>query len=99
MASKIMASKDFFQKKPKTVDDFQLEEIDGEVLLYSPSATRSIYLNPSAAVIWRLCTGEFTTEEIIGSLQEQFPDEATSIQEDVLTTLEKFVESSAIELH
>ena len=94
-----MASKDLIQKKPKTVDDFQLEEIDGEVLLYSPSATRSIYLNPSAAVIWRLCTGEFTAEEIIDSLQDQFPDEAESIKEDVLSTLEKFVESSAIELH
>lgn len=94
-----MTSKDLIQKKPKTVDDFQLEEIDGEVLLYSPSATRSIYLNPSAAVIWRLCTGEFTTEEIVNSLKEQFPDEAESIEEDVLTTLEKFVESSAVELH
>lgn len=94
-----MDSKDLIQKKPKTVDDFQLEEIDGEVLLYSPSATRSIYLNQSATVIWRLCTGEFTTGEIIDSLQDQFPDEAESIKKDVLTTLEKFVESSAIELH
>ncbi len=94
-----MTSTDLLQKKPKTIEDFQLEEIDGEVLLYSPSATRSIYLNPSAAVIWRLCSGEFSTQEIIDSLKEQFPGEAASIEEDVLSTLEKFVESSAIELH
>lgn len=93
-----MTRDELLNKKPKTIADFQLEEIDGEALLYSPSATRSIYLNPSAAVIWRLCSGEFSVEEIIASLQEQFPDEASSIAEDVPTTLEKFIESDAIEL-
>jgi hypothetical protein len=91
--------KDIAQKKPKTVADFQLEEIDGEVLLYSPKATRSIYLNPSASLIWRLCTGEFSTQEIIASLQEQFPEQADTIAEDVITTLDQFVESQAIELN
>ena len=90
---------DISLKKPKTIDDFQLEEIDGEVLLYSPKATRSIYLNPSASLIWRLCTGEFSTQEIIDSLQEQFPEEADTIADDVLTTLNQFAESHAIELN
>lgn len=86
------------QKKPKTVAHFQLEEIDGEALLYSPKATRSIYLNPSAALIWHLCTGDFTTDEIIDSLQEQFPEQAGTISEDVMTTLTQFVEAEAVEL-
>jgi len=89
---------DIALKKPKTVADFQLEEIDGEVLLYSPKATRSIYLNPSASLIWRLCTGKFTTQEIIESLQEQFPEQADTIVDDVNTTLDQFLESQAIEL-
>ncbi len=89
---------DIALKKPKTVTDFQLEEIDGEVLLYSPKATRSIYLNPSASLIWHLCTGEFTTQEIIESLQEQFPEQADTIVDDVNTTLDQFLESQAIEL-
>ncbi len=87
------------QKKPKSIDDFQLEEIDGEVLLYSPKATRSIYLNPSASLIWRLCTGEFSAQEIIDSLKEQFPEEADTIADDVMTTLNQFVEAHAIELN
>jgi hypothetical protein len=91
--------KDIAQKKPKTIADFQLEEIDGEVLLYSPKATRSIYLNPSASLIWRLCTGEFSTQEIIDSLRDQFPEQADSIEDDVMTTLDLFVESQAIELN
>jgi len=91
--------KDIAQKKPKTLADFQLEEIDGEVLLYSPKATRSIYLNSSASLIWRLCTGEFSTQEIIDSLQERFPEQADTIAEDVVATLDQFVESQAIELN
>jgi hypothetical protein len=91
--------KDIAQKKPKTIADFQLEEIDGEVLLYSPKATRSIYLNPSASLIWRLCTGEFSTQEIIDSLRDQFPEQADSIEDDVMTTLDLFIESQAIELN
>jgi hypothetical protein len=90
---------DIAQKKPKSIDDFQLEEIDGEVLLYSPKATRSIYLNPSASLIWRLCTGEFSAQEIIDSLKEQFPEEADTIADDVVTTLNQFVEAHAIELN
>ena len=90
---------DIAQKKPKSIDDFQLEEIDGEVLLYSPKATRSIYLNPSASLIWRLCTGEFSAQEIIASLKEQFPEEADTIADDVVTTLNQFVEAHAIELN
>ena len=90
--------KDIAQKKPKTLADFQLEEIDGEVLLYSPKATRSIYLNPSASLIWRLCTGEFSTQEIIDSLQEQFPEQADTIADDVVATLDQFIDSHAIEL-
>ena len=89
---------DIALKKPKIISDFQLEEIDGEVLLYSPKATRSIYLNPSASLIWRLCTGEFSTQEIIDSLQEQFPEQADTIVDDVNTTLNQFLESQAIEL-
>jgi hypothetical protein len=91
--------KDIAQKKPKTIADFLLEEIDGEVLLYSPKATRSIYLNPSASLIWRLCTGEFSTQEIIDSLRDQFPEQADSIEDDVMTTLDLFIESQAIELN
>jgi hypothetical protein len=90
---------DIAEKKPKSIADFQLEEIDGEVLLYSPKATRSIYLNPSASLIWRLCTGEFSTQEIIDSLKEQFPEETDTIADDVVTTLNQFVEAHAIELN
>lgn len=86
------------QKKPKTNDNFKLEEIDGELLLYSPKATQSVYLNSSASVIWQLCTGEHTTQEIITLLQQQFPEESDSITKDVTDTITQLIDCKAIEL-
>lgn len=86
------------QKKPKTIEDFKLEEIDGEILLYSPKATQSIYLNPSASIIWQMCSGEFSTQEIIEALQQQFPENKEAIEADVSETLHKLLEAQAIEL-
>jgi len=85
-------------KTPKTVEDFNLEEIDGEMLLYSPASTRSIYLNPSASVIWQLCNGEATISEIIEALSERFPEAADSIHKDVADTIQTFLENEAITL-
>ena len=89
---------DLAHKKPKTNNDFKLEEIDGEVLLYSPKATQSIYLNPSASIIWQMCTGELTIQEIIDILQHQFPDDLSGIAGDVKDTIDKLVSSKAVEL-
>jgi hypothetical protein len=83
---------------PTTKSSFELEEIDGELLLYSPESTRSIYLNSTASIIWRLCDGNLTAEEIISLLTEAFPDAADSIAQDVLDSLTLFEENNAIDL-
>ena len=83
---------------PTTVSDFKLEEIDGEMLLYSPASTRSIYLNPSASVIWQLCNGEATISEIIEALSERFPDAAAEMGKDVDETIQTFLDNEAITL-
>lgn len=85
-------------KTPTTVADFKLEELDGEMLLYSPASTRSIYLNPSASVIWQLCNGEATIGEITEALSERFPDAAADMQKDVAETIQTFLDNDAITL-
>ncbi|MEE9447088.1 MAG: PqqD family protein [Arenicellales bacterium] len=86
------------EKNPKKNDDFQIEEIDGEALLYSPKATRSIYLNPSASIIWQLCTGEHSVSDITAFLQAQFPDAGAQVAQDVQSTIDQFLENEAITL-
>ena len=84
---------------PTAKSSFELEEIDGELLLYSPESTRSIYMNSTASIIWRLCDGKLATEEMISLLIEAFPDAADSIEQDVLDSLALFKENNAIDLH
>ena len=86
-------------KIPSAKSSFELEEIDGELLLYSPESTRSIYMNSTASIIWRLCDGKSTVGEIIELLEEAFPDAGDSIEKDVIDSIELFVSNSAIELN
>lgn len=85
-------------KIPQIRDDFQIEEIDGETLLYSPRSARSLYLNPTASAIWRLCDGNNSIGEIIAVLSELYPDSADSIEQDVHQSIESFISNKAIEL-
>ena len=86
------------EKKPKIKPEFELEDIDGELLLYSPNTTRSIYMNSTASIIWRLCDGKLSVSEIINLLQEAFPEASDSIEKDVVDSIELFVTNNAIEL-
>ena len=85
-------------KVPKAQSSFELEEIDGELLLYSPQSTRSIYMNSTASIIWRLCDGKLSVGEIVSLLQEAFPEAGDSIAEDVKDSIELFINNNAIEL-
>ena len=85
-------------KVPSSKSSFELEEIDGELLLYSPESTRSIYMNSTASIIWRLCDGKITIGEIVELLQEAFPEAKDSIEQDVIDSIELFVNNDAIEL-
>ena len=85
-------------KTPTIQSNFELEEIDGELLLYSPESTRSIYMNSTASIIWRLCDGKLTVGEIVNLLQEAFPDAAETMEADVVHSIELFVSNKAIRL-
>lgn len=85
-------------KIPQVRDDFQLEEMDGEMLLYSPKSARSLYLNPTASAIWQLCDGKNSVGEIIALLREAYPDSAEDIEKDVHQSIESFISNKAIEL-
>ena len=72
--------------------------MDGESLLYSHEKMAMIYLNESAAAIWRLCDGERTVAEIIEVLAASFPDVARSIGADVPEMIEQLVREEVMEL-
>ena len=83
--------------KPRQRPDYRLEKIDDELLLYHPSQTTIMYCNPSASLIWQLCDGERTVEEIISLLSTAYEQLHKDISVEVTTTLEQFYEHRAIE--
>ncbi len=87
-----------YNKTPNTVPGFELEEIDGELLLYSPELNRSVHMNSTAAIIWRLCDGRMTVAELIELLTSAFPESEDAIEQDVVDTIDLLVQHSAVQL-
>ncbi|GJL81884.1 MAG: hypothetical protein DHS20C01_15180 [marine bacterium B5-7] len=83
---------------PKPVEGYRVEEMDGELLLYHPQSTATVYMNNTAALVWQLCDGSRETAEIVSILSESFPDASTSVRQDVIRALETFTEQGALEV-
>ncbi len=84
--------------KPRRKTDYRLEQLDNEMVLYHPSETKILYFNQTASLIWQLCDGERTAEEMISLLSESYPESASDIASDVQSTLQQFEEHGCIEL-
>ena len=83
---------------PTPMPDVEAETVEGEVLLYHPSQTRAVYLNSTAAVIWRLCDGKRSVREIIRLIARAYPEAAVTLSDDVLTTLQDLRENGVLVL-
>ncbi len=78
-------------RKPQPAADYQMQMIDGEAVILHPSSTKVLYTNPSGALVWDLCNGQRTVDEIIAGITATFPDAAQQIPGDVLEVLEGFI--------
>ena len=66
-----------------------LEDAEGKTL---------IKLNESSSLVWSLCTGEFSVGEIIGMLEDSYPDAADVIRKDVYRVLDEFIAEDIVSL-
>jgi len=66
-----------------------LEEkaVADELLLYDPEQERAVSLNSSATMIWSLCDGTRTTDDIAGSLASGLGVTPEDLLEDVRTAI------------
>jgi hypothetical protein len=86
------------QAKPLPADGYRVEEIDGELLLYHPQSTATVYMNNTAALVWQLCDGNREVAEIVEILVESFPDTEGDLRSDVLRALDSFHQQGALKL-
>ena len=85
------------QKKPLRKPGYHLEMMDGELLMFNPEETQILYCNQTAALIWQLCDGQRTADEIIEMLAAAFPEAEQRIRLEAPATLEKFRQHGVIE--
>ncbi|MDO9084974.1 MAG: PqqD family protein [Anaerolineaceae bacterium] len=83
-------------KKPLRNQDFRLEKMDDELLLFNPKSTNILYLNETASLIWQLCDGQRSVNTMIDLLSESFPEAELSIKKDVEETITLFSDHGAI---
>jgi len=51
-------------ENPRKVDGLEAHEVDDGLVVFQPSTNRVHYLNPTALVVFELCTGEHTEKDI-----------------------------------
>jgi hypothetical protein len=83
--------------KPRQSAEYRLESIDDELLLFHPGRTTIIYCNSTASLVWQLCNGERTVQEIVNLLQDAYPEASENMTGDIVTTLQRFAHHGAIE--
>lgn len=64
------------------------EELDGDIVLYDSQRRRFYELNPTASDVWRLATGEFTTDEIVERIAGAYQMDQDQIRSEVTEVLE-----------
>lgn len=85
-------------KIPKPYPNFQLEELDGEILLYHPSNTTIFYLNQTAALTWQLCDGNRSVGEIVSLLSDAYFTELADLPSEISAILSQFAQQEIVEL-
>jgi hypothetical protein len=81
---------------PTPVEGFHLETLDGEIILLHPTRSLIIYCNPTAALIWQLCDGVRSVDEITGLLCDAYPESQDDIRRDVPEASQILVERGAL---
>jgi hypothetical protein len=81
--------------RPK--DGIEAEDAGDEVLIYLPGGDKTLYLNETAAIVWRLCDGVRTGHEVMELLTEAYPDDAQEVRSQVLAAIEDFIARGIID--
>jgi hypothetical protein len=79
--------------KPFRSPEVHVERVDEDILAYHPRGDRILQFNQTAAIIWQLCDGSRTVQEISRLLSEAYPDQAAQVNVElpgILRTLEEF---------
>jgi pyrroloquinoline quinone biosynthesis protein D len=76
--------------------DFFVEDLQDETLLYRSGSPTVIYLNESAALVWKLCDGQRTVKDIVNILIENFPEAKSQLPYEVEQAVAMLLDKGAL---
>ena len=82
--------------KPKRREEIRSEDIANETVLYDATRGQAVYLNDTAAIVWKLCDGTRTVNEMTALLARELGDSDGRIAADVAETVAKFSEAKLV---
>lgn len=81
---------------PKPIPGFQVQSLDGEVVLLHPTSAVILHLNPTGALVWQLCNGLRSVHEIVLLLGDAYPEAQEQIKADVPQIIQQFAAHGAL---
>jgi hypothetical protein len=81
---------------PKPGPGLRWEAFDNELVLYHMASTQAIFLNETAALVFRLCDGKRSLDEICSLIQKAYPESCDHVEADVYAALQELVRSGAV---
>jgi hypothetical protein len=81
---------------PTPVDGFQIETLEGEIVLLHPTRNLIIHGNQTGTLIWQLCDGTRTLDEIVEILSAAYPEARAEIQVNVPAIIQTLVSRGAL---
>ena len=85
------------KKNPKIKTTLQIQEVDGEILVLDRENNEIHQLNNTASLIWKLCDGDHTYDEIAEIIVDNYDVMLEEVVQDIATTVETFYEKGFIE--
>ena len=79
-------------------EGFTLEKSPCCFFVKDKESGKLVKLNTTSVLIWQVCTGDWTVGEIVEVLQENYPDAAENMGQDVIKTLGSLMQEEVIEL-
>jgi hypothetical protein len=83
--------------RPAQCEGFTVEKIPCCWIITQDDSGKKIKLNDSSMLIWQLCEADNTVGDIIGALQEEFPD-VSDMGKDINRALDELLEEGLISM-
>lgn len=81
---------------PRPAPGFQMETLEGEIVLLHPARNVIIHSNQGGALIWSLCDGQRSVAEVVDILSAAYPESADEIARDVPQTIQELLSRGAL---